>query len=136
MNKKFSILLAVLALIASTLACAAGEPTLSNVRTARDAAGDELASVFSTGDTIYVVSDLTNGKQGNVVSSKWTVENVAGYESGFLIDEVEIKLDEDKLAYTINFYFESPEGGWPTGSYKVDVYFNEVLNSTVTFSVE
>lgn len=136
MNKKFSILLAALALIASTLACAAAEPTLSNVRTARDAAGDDLTSVFSTGDTVYVVSDLTNGKQGNVVKSIWTVENVEGYEPGFLIDEVKIELEEDKLAYTINFYFEPPAGGWPVGSYKVDVYFNDVLNSTVTFSME
>jgi hypothetical protein len=136
MNKRFSILLAVLALIASTLACAAGEPTLSNVRTAHDADGKDTATVFSPTDTIYVVSDLANGKQGNVVSSKWMVSNVEGYDPGFVIDEVDITLDQDQLSYSINFYFEPPTDGWPVGTYKVEVYFNSVLNSTVEFTVQ
>ena len=136
MNRKFSILLALLALIASTLACAAGEPTLSNVRTAKDDSGKELSSVFSPTDTIYVVGDLTNGKKGNVVSSKWMVSNVEGYDPGYVIDDVDLTLDKDQLAYTINFYFEPPTDGWPAGTYKVEVYFNTVLNSTVEFTVQ
>lgn len=136
MNRKFSILLAVAALIASTLACAAGEPTLSNVRTAFDEDGKQLSSVFSTTDTIYVVSDLANGLKGNVVSSKWIVSSVEGYDPGFVIDEVDLTLDEDQLAYSVNFYFEPPTDGWPVGTYKVEVYFNSVLNSTVEFTVQ
>lgn len=136
MNKKFSILLALLALIASTLACAAGEPTLSNVRTALDADGTQLSSVFSATDTIYVVSDVSNGLKGNVVSSKWMVSSIEGYDAGFVIDEVELVLDEDQLAYTVQFYIPPPTDGWPVGTYKVEVYFNGVLNTTVEFSVQ
>ena len=135
-TKRLPILLAVLALIASTLACAAGDPTLSNVRTAFDDAGEQTSSVFSTTDTIYVVGDVANGVTGNVVSSKWMVENVEGYDAGYVIDEVDLTLEEDKFAYTVNFYFEPPTEGWPTGDYKVEVYFNGVLNSTVTYSVQ
>lgn len=135
-SKKLSILFAVIALIISTLACAVGEPGLSNVRTAKDENGEQLTSVFSTTDVIYVVGDVANGKQGNVVSSKWMVSNVEGYDPGFVIDEVDLTLDADKLAYSVNFYFEPPTDGWPIGTYKVEVSFNGVLNSTVEFTVQ
>ncbi len=133
---KISILLAVAALIASTLACAFGEPSLSNVRVAKDQDGVEVSNTFGTTDTVYVVSDISNGVAGNVVSSKWTVVSVEGYEPGFLIDEVDLTLDEDQLAYTVYFYFEPPEGGWPTGTYQVEVFFNGASTSTVQFSIQ
>ncbi len=46
-KNKISILLAVAALIISTLACAFGEPALSNVRVAKDQDGTQVTSVFS-----------------------------------------------------------------------------------------
>jgi hypothetical protein len=136
MNRKLSILLAVLALVVSSLACAAGEPTLSNVRTARDQDGTDQTSVFSTTDTVYVVSDLSNGVVGNVVSSKWYAVDVADTEPNLLLDEVSINIDEAK-DYSLYFYFPPPvDGQWPVGSYKVEVYFNGVLNSTVAYTVQ
>jgi len=137
MKNKISIALAVTALIISSLACAVGEPTLSNVRTATDEDGTQVTTVFSAADTIYVVSDLANGKTGNVVTSNWSVVSVEGYDPGYLIDSVDITLDEDKLAYTIFFYFEAPaDGGWPAGTYQVEVLFNGTSNSTVQFTVQ
>ncbi len=136
MNRKLSMLLAVLALVVSSLACAAGEPTLSNVRTARDQDGTDQTSVFSTTDTVYVVSDLSNGVVGNVVSSKWYAVDVADTEPNLLLDEVSINIDEAK-DYSLYFYFPPPvDGQWPVGSYKVEVYFNGVLNSTVAYTVQ
>jgi hypothetical protein len=136
MKGKFSILLAVAALIASTLACAAGEPTLTNVRTAKDENGEQLSSVFSKTETIYVVGDLANGKQGNVISSKWMVESVEGYDAGYVIDSVDLTLDKDQFSYSINFYFTPPADGWPTGTYKVEISLNGTVNSTLEFTVE
>ncbi|MFN8382712.1 MAG: hypothetical protein U0V02_12260 [Anaerolineales bacterium] len=137
MNKnKISIWLALAALIVSTLACALGEPALSNVRTAKDQDGTELTSTFSPTDTVYVVSDLANGVAGNVVTSKWTVVSVDGYDSGYLIDSADITLDKDQLKYTIYFYFEPPEGGWPLGTYQVEVLFNGTSVNTVQFSIQ
>lgn len=136
-SNKISILLAVAGLIVSTLACAVGgEPTLSNVRVAKDQDGTQVTSVFGTTDTIYAVSDLANGVAGNVVTSKWTVVSVEGYDPGYVIDEVDLTLDKDQLSYTVYFYFEPPEGGWPVGTYQVDVSFNGTLVNTVQFSVQ
>jgi len=137
-SKKLSIVLAVLTLIISTLACSigGGEPTLSNVRTAMDEDGEQPATVFAITDTVYVVSDLSDGVVGNVVSSKWYAVEVADTEPNLLIDEVEISIDEDK-DYSLNFSFPPPlDGQWPTGSYKVEVYFNGTLNSTVEYTVQ
>jgi hypothetical protein len=135
---KVPILLAVIALIISSLACSfgAGEPTLSNVRTAKDQDGAEPASAFATTDTVYVVSDLSDGVVGNVVSSKWYAVEVADTEPNLLLDEADISISEDK-DYSLYFYFPPPlDGQWPVGSYKVEVYFNGMLNTTVPFTVQ
>lgn len=137
--KKLSILLALFVLIVSSLACSAvtgGETTLSNVRTAKDENGDQTTSVFATTDTIYVVGDISNGKQGNVISSKWMVSSVKGYDAGYVIDSVDLTLDKDQSSYSVNFYFAPPTDGWPAGSYKVEVSYNGVLNSTVEYTVK
>ena len=137
MKNKFSILLAVIALITASLACAVGEPSLSNVRTAKDQDGNQPSSLFSATDTVYVVSDLSNGTTGNIVSSKWYAVDVADTEPNLLLDEAEIPIEEDYFSGTIYFYFPPPvDGQWPAGLYKVDVYFNGTLNSTVEFSVQ
>ena len=137
-SKKLSILLALLVLIISTLACAlGGEPTLSNVRTAKDQDGAQPASIFATTETVFVVSDLTSGVKGNLITSKWYAVNVADTEPNLLIDTAEIPIEDETFDGTIYFFFEPPiEGVWPVGSYKVEIYFNGVLNSTVRFTVE
>ncbi|MCL4275457.1 MAG: hypothetical protein KJZ77_16415 [Anaerolineales bacterium] len=137
-SKKLSILLALAALIISTLACAmGGEPTLSNVRTARDQDGNQTTSVFGTFDTVYVVSDLSNGVLGNVVTSNWYAVDVADTEPNFLIDSADILVEEDSFSGTIYFFFPPPVNGqWPVGTYKVEVLFNGVLVNTVNFSVQ
>jgi len=137
MTRKFSILLAVLALVMSILACAVGEPSLSNVRTAKDEDGNQPASVFATTDTVYVASDLSNGAKGNVISSKWYVVDVADTEPNLLLDEAEISIEDDYFSGNIYFFFPPPlDGQWPVGRYKVEVYFNGALNSTVEFTVQ
>jgi hypothetical protein len=139
MRTKLPILLAVLALVVSTLACAAlggGEPTLSNTRTALDQDGVNTTSTFSTSDTVYVVNDLANGVEGNVISSTWYAANVEGYDPDFVIDTVEYTVAAGDNVDTIYFYFEPPEGGWPIGAYRVEVFFNGAPSATVTFTVQ
>lgn len=136
MRNKLVVLFAVLALVASSLACSFGDPTLDNVRTAKDQDGNQPSSVFSAGDTIYVVTDLSNGAVGNVVTSKWYAVSVEGIEANLMFDEADINIEEDGFNGTVYFYYPPPDGGWPVGSYKVEVYFNDALVSTVEFTVQ
>ena len=85
---------------------------------------------------MYVVSDLSNGAAGNIITSKWFAENVDGVDPNFLIDEADINVTEESFNGTIYFYFEPPTDGWPTGTYRVEVYFNGALTGTVNFSVQ
>ena len=135
-TKKFSILLAVLMLVLVQLACAAGEPTLSNTRTAFDQDAVQTSTTFGAFDTVYVVSDLANGVAGNVITSKWYAENVDGLDPNFLLDEADINVTEESFDGTVFFFFEPPTDGWPAGTYKVEVLFNGALTSTVNFSVQ
>ena len=137
MKNKLAILFAVMALIASTLACSFGDPTLDNVRTAKDQDGNQPATVFSTSDTVYVVSDLSNGVVGNVITSKWYAIEVENTEPNLMFDEADITIDEDGFNGNVYFYYPPPvDGAWPTGLYKVEVYFNDVLIGTSEFTVE
>ena len=140
MKNKLVILFAVLTLIAASLACSAvsfGEPTLDNVRMAKDQDGKELTSVFSTTDTVYVVSNLSNGKSGDVVSSKWYAINVENTEPNLMFDEANINIDQDGFDGNVYFYYPPPvDGVWPKGTYKVEIYYNDVLIDTADFSIE
>lgn len=134
--KKLSILVAALVLIAAQLACAVGgEPALSNVRVSSDQEGKSPATTFGTFDTVYVVGDLANAVEGNNVTSRWYAENVPGVDANFFIDESKIDIGKDPIDF-VYFYFEPPTDGWPTGTYKVEVYFNGALNSTVNFTIQ
>jgi hypothetical protein len=138
MRKKLPVLLAVLALLASSLACAfgGGDPALSNTRTAFDEDGVNATSTFGAFDTVYVVNDLANGVSGNVVSSNWYAQNVDGVDPDFLIDTVEYTVTDESYNGTVYFYFEPPDGGWPTGIYRVEVFFNGAPSATITFTVQ
>ena len=134
---KLSILLAVIALLVSTLACAVGnsDPVLDNIRTAHDQDGNSPTTIFAVSDTVYVVSDLSNGKVGDIITSNWYVVNAEGLQSNSLIDSAEINVNEEPFNGTVYFYFP-PGNGWPTGTYKVEVLFNGVLINTVNFTVQ
>lgn len=137
MKNRMIVLFAALALVASSLACSFGDPTLDNVRTAFDEDGEQPSTVFGNSDTIYVVSDLSNGVIGNVITSKWYAVSVEGIEANFLFDEADINIEEDGFNGTVYFFYPPPDdGGWPVGSYSVEIYFNGALVSTVAFTVQ
>ena len=137
MKNKFVVLFAVMALITSNIACSFGEPTLDNVRMAKDEDGNQLTSVFSISDTIYVVSDMSNGAAGDVITSKWYAVNVENTDPNLMFDEADINIDEDGFNGIVYFYYPPPvDGAWPTGTYKVEIYYNDVLIDTAEFTVE
>lgn len=134
-SRQLPILLAIVSLVASSLACAlGGELSLSNARAARDQEGAQTTSTFSPNDTVYIVADLSNAPLGTVVASKWFAVNVAGMQPNELIDEGDINVNEDNFSGTVYFYFP-PSNPWPSGTYAVELYLNGALTTSVTFSV-
>jgi hypothetical protein len=130
------ILLAVVSLIAATLACSVGgDLSLTNFRAAHDQNGEQVASVFSPTDTVYIVADLSNAPTGTMISSKWFAVDAEGMDPNALIDEAEITTDQESFSGTVYFYFP-PSSPWPVGSYTVEIYLNGQIAESVPFTVQ
>ncbi len=134
-SKSFSVLLAIIALAVSTLACSfgSGEPSLVNPRMSTDSDGNNPTTSYSPGDTFYAVADLSNVETGSVVDAKWHIVNVADYDSGE-IQSTSLTIDEE--AYTYVSFELSNSDPWPAGEYKVELYLDGALSQTINFSVK
>lgn len=108
---------------------------LSNVRTAADQEGVQPKEVFGSFDTVYLVGDLVDAVAGDAIKSTWYAENVVGITFNSFIDESTITVSTDPVDY-VYFFFEPPTDGWPSGIYKVEVHFNDVLHTTLRFIVQ
>jgi len=135
-SKKLSVLLAVIALILSTLACAVGggEPALTNPRMSTDSEGVNTTTVYSGSDAFYAVADLSNVETGSVVDAKWYLVSAADYDPGE-IESSSLTIEDKSLYNYVSFELTSTEG-WPVGEYKVELYLNAVLAHTIDFSVQ
>ena len=138
MHRKLSVLLAIVALLAATLACSLGstEMSLENVRVAFDEDGESPTTVFGSSDIFFAVGDLENAPAGTVVEAKWIAVQVDGYDSGELIYEQAITDFTDE-SFSDTIYFQlSNDAGWPVGEYKVDVYLDGTYVQSVNFGVQ
>ncbi len=134
-TRNLPILLAIITLIAASLACSFTELSLTNGRTAFDGDGKQLTSIFAPTDAIYVVADLANAPVGTVVASKWFAVSVEGEAPNTLIDEADIVIEEEGFSGTVHFFF--PAGSdWAVGTYAVELYLNGALVQTVTYSIQ
>ena len=137
MKSRFFVPMAVLALIASTLACAVGggELSLENPRMAFDSDGENVTSTYSSTEVFYAVADLNNAPVDTKVDTKWIAVNVPDEEPGSVFYEQSLSNDTDGFTGTIYFQL-SNDTSWPAGSYKVEFYLNDVLTHSVEFTVQ
>ena len=134
-TRNLPILLAIITLIAASLACSFTELSLTNGRTAFDEDGKQLTSIFAPTDAIYVVADLSNAPVGTVVASKWFAVSVEGESPNTLIDEADLVIEQESFSGTVHFFF--PAGSdWTVGTYAVELYLNGALIQTVTYSIQ
>ena len=137
MKNKFVVLLAVLSLVVSSLACEAlsTELSLTNLRMAFDQDGNNVTTTFGPNDIFYAVADLGNAPQGTKVEAKWTAVNAADTEPNLEFQTQTLDITEESFSGTIYFQLSNDEG-WPAGQYKVDLYLNGTLAQTAEFSVQ
>ena len=137
MKNRVVVLLAVLALVVSSLACAAlsTELGLTNLRMAFDQDGNNPTTTFASTDVFYAVADLANAPQGTQVEAKWTAVNAADTEPNLEFQTQTLDITEENFTGTIYFQLSNDEG-WPTGQYKVDLYLNGTLAQSAEFSVQ
>ncbi len=141
--KKFYALFLVLVLGSLLAACSASTAniTSSELGTGYDSGSSKATGVATTFDKaapeIHVVTAVANAPDGTTLRTVLTgvdITDVNGTETkDTKLNEVTKTLSSDS---TVNVTFTAPATGWPTGSYKSDIYLNDKLDRTLTFTVQ
>jgi len=77
------------------------------------------------------VVTLKNAPDDTRARVVWRVVEVAGQPPDAIIGEAEVTSGSG----AITFEAAPPEGGWPRGNYKVELYLNGKKTDTITFQV-
>ena len=130
--KKFPMLLALMALILSTLACefSASTANISDAWMSTDEDGAERVTAFAQDAVFYAQVDLQNAPDDTTLKAVWIAVEVQDTEPNFMIDETELATGDGLVHFTL-----SNDNLWPIGKYKVDLYINGELASTLEFQV-
>ena len=130
---KLPILLAILALAVSALACG-GSVSSANIGDAwlsTDAEGSNRTTTFSQSDTINLFVDLRNAPDDTELKVAWIAVNAEGIDPNYLLNETNFTSSDDVVHFDL-----INDNLWPVGSYKVDVYLNGSLDRSLTFEVQ
>jgi len=135
---KLKILLALLALAITALACgssaASGPPTITETHLFRDngsgEAGDEVSTFSPSDRNQHFEAKLNNLVSGHV---KWVftaVDTTEGQNIEITTVETDVTRANDLIASL------SLPNDWPTGSYKAEIYLDDSLLGTLNYSVQ
>lgn len=124
---------AILFLIVAILACdfSASTANISDAKMTKDYDGTLPTSVYSQDEVFYCVVQLSNAPDDTTVKASWIAVEVEGAEPDFLIDEVELTSGSAPLHFEL-----SNDNLWPVGKYKVELYLNGELDSSLEFEVQ
>ena len=130
---KFSMFLALTALILSTLACefSASTAKISDAWMSTDEDGAERVTAFAQDAVFYAQVDLQNAPDDTSLKAVWTAVEAQDTEPNFMINETEFVTGDGLIYFTL-----SNDNLWPTGKYKVDIYLNDQLTNTLEFEVQ
>lgn len=136
MKDNFLKLVLVLIVVSLTaLACGFSVSTanFADAYMAKDADGNERTTVFAAEDVFYAIVDLANAPDDTVVRAVWFVVNAEGEEPNTMIDDVSITSGDSQLSFDLT----NQEGFiWPVGEYRVDLYLNDELKTSLSFEVQ
>ena len=112
-------------LLVTALACnfSASTANISSLKVSKDKAAATETTSFAPSDTVYAAAVISNAPDKLKAKGRLSAVQVEGLDAG-PIPGAETTIDLPGSA-TATFTFTPPPGGWPAGSYKVDV---EMLN--------
>jgi hypothetical protein len=108
----------------------AGAPSIGDAYTARDQDGADPTTVFAPEDAFYAIIDLADAPDQATVKVIWTAVQVQGEAPDTYLREDELTTDSGQLYFQL-----SNNDLWSEGTYKADIYLNDVLVRTLEFSV-
>ena len=132
-GNKLPVILAFLVLLLASLACEASASTanIADVWMSADEAGDQRVTSYAQDANFYAQVDLQNAPDDTVLKAVWTAVEAQDTEANLVITETEFTTGSG----VINFNLTN-DNLWPTGTYKVDIYMNDMLSTTLEFEVQ
>lgn len=129
----FVIILAALALSMAACEFSFSTANIADAYMVADPDGAQRVTSYSPDATFYAIVDLANAPSDTVVKASWIAVNAEGAEPNFLIDEATITGGDAQLTFNLQ-----NEAGfvWPIGSYRVDLYLNDELSTSLEFQVQ
>jgi hypothetical protein len=129
---KYPMLLALMALVLSTLACefSASTANIADAWMSADEDGAERVTAFAQDAVFYAQVDLQNAPDDTTLKAVWTAVDAQDTEPNFVINETELATGDGLVHFTL-----SNDNLWPTGKYKVDLFMNGELANTLEFEV-
>ncbi len=89
-------------------------------------------TTFSPQDNpLHCVVTLVRAVKGTKVKISWIAVEAGGQQNYTLLDR---ELEMNGKDSTIDAYLELPQP-WPTGAYKIDIYLDERLERTLSFTI-
>lgn len=136
MKRNRSILIVALVAIGLILAAcefSASTANFADAFMAKDPDGNERTTTYGQDDIFYAIVDLANAPSGTEVRSEWFAVAAEGVDANTPLDQATITSGSAR----ITFDAANAEGLlWPLGTYRVDLYLNDVLKTSLEFQVQ
>ena len=133
-SKKLSILIAVVVLLASVLACGSSVPAgVSNIYMANDVDGNNKTTTFASNDVIYVFFDVNQIESGAQFQINWYALDVEGQDPATPFVVTDYTYTGEATVYA---QIESTTGGFPAANYKVEIYLDGAKVGEQQFNVQ
>jgi len=132
-KKTISALLAVFALIVSSLACNfGGEPGVSNIHMSTDESGETTVTSYSPTDDFYVYFDVNLVDVGTPFEGRWYALDIEGEDPSTPFSTIDYNLEEGVGSVYFQLFNDSD---WPIGTYRVEVYMEDAKVGEQQFNV-
>ncbi|NDJ79051.1 MAG: hypothetical protein GYB65_22600 [Chloroflexi bacterium] len=127
--------LVLFALVLAALACEFSFSTakIESVKLAKDEDGDQETTTFSMDDTVFCVVEVKSAPDDTEIKAVWTAVGISGEAPDTLLGESILSSEHTNSVMSFALY---PDPLLAPGDYKVDVYLDDELEATRTFTVQ
>lgn len=130
---RYPLAAVVVAITLSIVACefSASTANIAEAWMSTDADGANRTTVYTQDATFYAQADLRNAPDGTLIKGVWTAVDVQDTEPNLVLSEAELETGSGTVTFDL-----TNDSLWPTGTYKIDLYLDSTLTTTVQFEVQ
>ena len=134
-TRRFKLAVGLATILLTVMACEFSVSTanFADAFMAADADGSQRTSAFGPSDIFYAIVDLANAPDDTEVKAVWFGMELEGAEAETQITETSLTTGDGRLVFNL----ENEAGFiWPNGTYRVDLYLNGELETSLEFTVQ